>query len=124
MGALPTASLTERQVAALFMFGRLLAFAENLGIKLIMTAFVRTSEQQNSLFRQGLSRCDGFVRRSKHQDRLAFDIVVLDSEWKPTNNYGDAPEYPVLGAEWERLGGTWGGHFGSTFLDVFHFEGA
>lgn len=118
-------SLTERQVDFLRRFGHLIVFAESQSIPFIITAYHRTADEQNALFKIGLSRCDGYIKRSKHQDRLAFDILILDENWKPINDYGDAPEYHVLGAEWEQLGGRWGG--GPGFLaaglnDIFHFE--
>jgi hypothetical protein len=118
-------TLTERQVEFLVKFASLILFAETRNIPFIITAYYRTPDEQNALFRRGLSRCDGYIKRSKHQERLAFDIVILDAEWKPINNYGDAPEYHALGAEWERLGGKWGG--GPGFIaaglnDIFHFQ--
>ena len=118
-------SLTERQVEVLHKFGILIIFADSQNIRVILTAFIRTAEEQNVLFRRGLSKCDGYINLSKHQQRLAFDIVILNADWKPINDYGDAPEYKVLGAEWERLGGHWGGGAGfaaAGFHDVFHFQ--
>jgi len=110
-------NLTERQVNALIKFANLIIFADSQDIKFILTAYRRTPEEQNALFIRGLSKCDGYIIRSKHQDRLAFDIVILNQEWKPINNYDYADEYQLLGIEWKRLGGRWGGE-----KDAFHFE--
>lgn len=40
------------------------------------TAGRRTAEQQAELWRAGLSKCDGTIRKSKHQDGLALDFYA------------------------------------------------
>jgi peptidoglycan L-alanyl-D-glutamate endopeptidase CwlK len=38
---------------------------------------LRTYEQQNQLFHQGKSRCDGYTLKSKHQSGLALDFYAF-----------------------------------------------
>lgn len=35
----------------------------------------RTAEEQQDLYNKGVSKCDGYIRKSKHQSGLAVDIV-------------------------------------------------
>jgi len=35
----------------------------------------RTADEQNELFKSGVSQLDGYCKRSKHQDGKAFDIL-------------------------------------------------
>ena len=37
---------------------------------------VRTAERQNELFKQGVSKCNGFTTPSYHQSGLAFDVYA------------------------------------------------
>ena len=95
------------------------------GIEFIVWTFYRSALEQNWFYQQGRTRpgkiitnCDGQVYRSRHQDWLAVDILIIDkaggSVWTRT------PEYDRLGEIWESIGGRWGGNF--TSPDCFHFE--
>ena len=37
---------------------------------------LRTAEEQNRLFKDGKSKCDGYIRKSKHQDGKALDFYA------------------------------------------------
>lgn len=36
---------------------------------------LRTKTEQQEIYKSGASQCDGIIKRSKHQDGLAFDFV-------------------------------------------------
>jgi hypothetical protein len=56
----------------------------------------------------------GHVDRSKHYDRLAFDLnLFYDGIYLK-----ETSDYAFLGKFWEDIGGTWGGRRG----DGCHFE--
>ena len=105
-------------------FALLVTKAAIQNIRFITTSFLRTPEQQNSLFLQGLTNCDGYKKKSMHQLGRARDIVILDAEgdlvWVHT------ADYDYLGNTWEAMGGTHGGRWfkeGKTkFNDIFHYE--
>jgi len=86
-----------------------------------LDGYSRTAEEQNMLFEAGKSKCDGYIKVSMHQLDRARDIAIIDDEGNVVNEYGDHPNYAVLGKFWEDLGGRWGGNF-ENFKDVFHFE--
>ena len=87
-------------------------------IEFICTSFIRTAEEQNKLFKDGKSKCDGYIKISFHQKARARDLVIIKdgkATWKHT------PEYDKLGEIWESMGGKWGGSF-KGFKDIFHFQ--
>jgi peptidoglycan L-alanyl-D-glutamate endopeptidase CwlK len=96
------------------------------GIEFIVWTFYRSPADQNFLYQQGRTRpgkiitnCDGTLVRSRHQDWLAVDILIIKDgadQWIRT------PEYDRLGEIWESLGGKWGGNFKSPAGDIFHFQ--
>lgn len=89
----------------------------------------RTAERQNELFKQGVSKCDGYVNKSNHQTGNAVDVYA----------------YVDGAASWDKkhltlLAGTilstanrliqegkidisieWGGNW-TTFIDMPHYE--
>lgn len=38
---------------------------------------LRTAEEQNQLFKEGYSQCDGYIKQSKHQTGDAIDLNVF-----------------------------------------------
>jgi peptidoglycan L-alanyl-D-glutamate endopeptidase CwlK len=42
------------------------------------TGGLRTSEEQNKLYKKGWSKLDGYNKKSYHQSGLAIDIAVYD----------------------------------------------
>ena len=99
-------------------------YSRSRGISFITTSFLRTAEEQEKLFKEGKSGCDGKTRISKHQKGRARDIVIIDKNGNPIWDY--ITDYDVLGELWEQLGGKWGGRWfkeGKTkFNDLYHFE--
>jgi hypothetical protein len=104
-------------------FGCLAVYALIKEIRFItpMDGYSRTADQQHKLFLAGKSKCDGYTKISKHQLDLARDILIIDANDNPINDYGDHPYYKVLGDFWESIGMKWGGNF-EGFRDIFHFE--
>lgn len=48
------------------------------GIRLCPHSFYRTTEEQRQLFDAGLTKCDGTIKRSLHQDWLAIDVFLYE----------------------------------------------
>jgi len=114
-------SNTQKRVEFNQKFGMLSVYAKLMDIPFICTSYTRTAEEQKLLFDKGLSRCDGYEKKSYHQLDRARDIAIIAENGNVINDYGDHPNYAVLGKYWESLGGRWGGNF-EGFRDVFHFE--
>jgi len=102
-------------------FCDLLDAADKYSIPVAIFAYYRTAEEQHKLFLEKKSQCDGYHKRSRHQDWLACDIGIVNAEG--TDFLWASPLYAKLGELGESLGLTWGGHFsGSMSGDVYHFE--
>lgn len=97
----------------------LIVRAELGGIPLICFYFHRTAEDQNRLFKEHKSNCDGYTKLSKHQLWLAMDFVILDDAGICV--WDHESRYEILGEIWESYGGTWGGRWDSL-KDIYHFE--
>lgn len=109
--------MAERQKLIRWL-GYLSEFAEDNQIEFIITAFYRTPEEQNKLFREGKSKCDGYKVKSRHQLWRAVDVAVVVNDeiiW-------EGEEYKQLGEHWESLGGVWGGRWKDPAGDLYHFE--
>ncbi len=108
---------TSDRIKLIHNLGKLAQYAYENDIDFIITSFSRTPEEQNKLYKEGKSKCDGYAIKSRHQLWRAFDVAVIrDGEivWE-----GD--EYTRLGEYWESLGGVWGGRWASL-NDIYHFE--
>ncbi len=102
---------------------------------------VRTAEQQNTIFKEGNSKCDGFEKLSYHQIEasetgygMALDIIPMGDD--PYNNFRVLNYIGrLMLINWQELvfeyaleGCTdigimiWGGTFGATSWDRPHFE--
>lgn len=101
--------------------GKLLAFAQAEGIKVLMYQLFRTEEQQHELFLAGKSNADGKKKLSYHQLGRAADIAVMKEN---SIIWPRVPEYEHLGEYWKSLGGTWGGDFKAEKVkdDIYHFQ--
>jgi uncharacterized protein YcbK (DUF882 family) len=105
---------------------KLAQFAEkSLNKKISIFAFFRTAEEQKKYFDAGLSKADGYEKKSMHQLGRAVDIVILDNSGMPV--WEENEDYHKLGQYWEeRLGGRWGGTWykqkKTSFNDIYHFE--
>jgi hypothetical protein len=104
-------------------WGMLSTYALIKGIYFIhpLDGYSRTAEEQNALYNAGKSKRDGYTKVSMHQLDRARDIAIIDEKGRVVNDYGDHPNYEVLGKFWESIGGTWGGRW-EGFRDIFHFE--
>jgi len=109
----------SKRVDFLAKIAKLILRAELGGIPLLCFYYHRTAEDQNRLFKEGKSNCDGYKKISKHQVWRAMDFVILDDDGKCIWNH--EARYEVLGEIWESLGGTWGGRWDSL-KDLYHFE--
>lgn len=115
---------TEKRILYLQRFALLIQKATLEGIEVIETSGHRSDKEQNELYQKGrttpgpiVTNCDGYFQRSKHQDWLAKDLLIVENgvpAWER------AAGYDRLGEIWESLGGTWGGRFISP--DCYHFE--
>lgn len=87
------------------------------------TGGIRTVEQQQELYRQGKSQCDGILIKSNHQSGNAFDVFAY-TNGKASWDFDDLNEVAtaILAAA-SRLGVklAWGGHW-NNFVDKPHFE--
>ena len=90
---------------------------------IINTAGIRTPEEQNRLFKQGVSNADGYIKISKHQTGDALDVVPYvngGASWDEKELLKVA--ICMLQASKElgyRL--KWGG-FWRTFKDLPHYQ--
>jgi len=91
--------------------GQLLRFAEKNGILARVVSTRRTCAEQNAIYEGGA----GVVTQARgcqswHVWGRAADLEIDGTE----------SEYALLGHEWKRMGGVWGGDF--SFGDLGHFE--
>ena len=122
--------IDERLIRVLFRAIRI-ASKKKDGIDLTIPQFggLRTADQQNKLFENGFSKCDGYDKKSYHQSGRAVDVIPYI---KGKNVY-NLPEtekqlmfYKVAvcmleasNKEGVRL--NWGGNW-SSWIDRPHFE--
>lgn len=87
---------------------------------------VRTEGEQNHIYEQGNSRCDGINIKSYHQSGNALDIMPVRGDNAGIFYHFAKEMYEA----WQRLlmqgevKGVlvWGGHFGKTGWDKRHWE--
>lgn len=97
----------------------------------IIDYVLRSAEEQKRLFGKGVSGCDGYIKRSKHQLGKAMDIylVKLNSKGKPYVDYNwtDRDKAIKWHRRWQELGGrkmiTFTNRLGHKIEDWCHFEG-
>lgn len=99
-------------------------FAEKMadeGIDFIVTCTYRSQEEQDRLYRQGRmapGKIVTWTRHSKHNERKAFDIAIMDAgkiNW-------DEKAYLKPGEIGESLGLVWGGRWKSPDYPHFQFK--
>lgn len=90
------------------------------GLDYIVTCTYRSQAEQDNLYKQGRTSAGKIVtwtKHSKHTDRIAFDIVMLNNgkvDWKNIELYKKAGEIgKSVGLKW---GGDW------KIPDYPHFE--
>ena len=118
-------SKTELRISFFLRVATLLILCKFKKIKLMPICFHRSDEDQNKRYQQGrttpgriVTFCDGYIKRSKHQDWKAIDFVVVIDD---VLIWDDHPHYQTAGRIWKRLGGKWGGDF-DKINDIYHFE--
>jgi hypothetical protein len=95
---------------------KLLTFADHTGVNVTrIDGARRTCAQQNAGYAQGRETPGPIVTEvracgSWHVWGRAVDLHID----------GPLSDYGILGAEWEHMGGIWGGNF--SFKDLGHFE--
>jgi hypothetical protein len=50
------------------------------GDEVVSHYYYRSAEQQNILFKAGLTKCDGYINRSRHQDMTAADLYLATEQ--------------------------------------------
>ncbi len=89
---------------------------------------LRTEEEQNEIFKEGNSKCDGYKVKSYHQSGNAIDLIPVEKGYKNTRGLNHFAR--VMMSEWQSMliNGEaegimiWGGTFGSNSWDRPHFE--
>ena len=92
---------------------------------------MRTPEEQNQLFKDGYSKCDGYLKMSKHQSGNAIDLNVFVGSRIVNNKemlcvvagvmFSCANELNIKlrwGLDWDSDGDI----RDNTFNDMYHFE--
>lgn len=89
---------------------------------------LRTDREQNDIYKEGNSKCDGYKIKSYHQSGNAIDIIPVDKGYKNTRGMNHFAN--LMLKEWQQmiLEGfttkvmTWGGTFGAQGWDKPHYE--
>ena len=88
------------------------------------TGGLRTAETQNKLYKKGLSKLDGYNKKSYHQTGKAFDIygyVDRKATWD-RDILTDIARHIIQVAKDEfKVNLTWGGDW-KKFVDMPHFQ--
>lgn len=99
-------------------YKQFLGAVTDAGIKIKLTQTLRDKEYQNQCYKKGLSKCDGYKRKSAHQSGNAWDIVLVNDDG--TLNWSDMVAYKKLADIAVKLGIKAGYYF--SFVDAVHFE--
>ena len=83
---------------------------------------LRSVYDQYQMFKAGKSRCDGTIKRSKHQDGLAGDIFIIGKDKK--GKLAILEPMNVSPVEWVKIRQHWINLGGEAMLpwDPCHFE--
>jgi peptidoglycan L-alanyl-D-glutamate endopeptidase CwlK len=85
---------------------------------------LRTAEDQNKLFNQNVSKCDGYDKKSYHQSGNAFDIYAYvngRASWETKHLKPIAEHILKVADECFNIQLTWGGNW-VNFKDLPHFQ--
>ncbi len=85
---------------------------------------LRTAEDQNKLFNQKVSKCDGYAKKSYHQSGNAFDIYAYvngRASWETKHLKPIAEHILKVAHECFNVDLTWGGNW-PNFKDLPHFQ--
>jgi peptidoglycan L-alanyl-D-glutamate endopeptidase CwlK len=96
-------------------------------LRVLNTGGKRDAEMQNLIFKQGTSKCDGYVKKSYHQSGLAIDFVPMVNEiltWSNKKAFLSVAkvifeiwEEMILSGENEGYYLHWGGFWNAKDLD-------
>jgi len=97
----------------------------------VMDYVLRSAEEQNRLFQKGVSGCDGYKKKSRHQSGKAMDIYLVktrkDGSVYVDYNWTDTEKCNKWHKRWVELGGrkmiTFKNRRGHLIEDKCHFEG-
>jgi len=101
----------------------LICLADTENIRIAPFSVYRTAEEQRKLYDQGKSKCDGYIKRSRHQDWLACDWGILNDAG--TDFLWSDKRYDRLGELAVKVGLVWGGNWDAEkngFSDPYHVE--
>ena len=110
------------------LFKEFAAAMAEAGIPFMLTCTYRSQEEQNALYQKGRSLPGPKVtwtRSSRHTQRTAFDIAILNNgkpvwDTKIDVSEDGIPDYQQAGSIGEMVGLTWGGRWGTP--DYPHFQ--
>lgn len=88
-----------------------------------LTGGLRTADDQHKLFLQGVSKCDGYNKKSYHQSGNAFDVYAYvngKASWDK-NHLKAIADHLIEIAKNDGIKLGWGGDF-KSFYDGAHFE--
>ncbi len=106
----------DRRRLFCYRLASLLVLLDAKSIPVVIFAFYRTAEEQKKCYDAGTSKCDGYLKRSRHQDWLAADIGILNAD--RTDILWDDPRYAEIGRLAVQCGLSWQPIPG----DVYHVE--
>ncbi len=105
---------------------RVLAAMAALGYPMVVTDGKRSSAQQQALFAKGrttpgpvVTNCDGIVKPSNHQSGRAADCAFI-IDGKPS--WDHRLPWRAYGACVVACGGSWGGDWKGSLVDLPHAE--
>ena len=111
----------DRRRLFLFKLSSLMLLLDAHGIPVTVFSFFRTADEQRRLYDEGKSKCDGYIKRSRHQDWLAADIAILNDA--RTDFLWTDERYAKVGELAEKIGLVWGGSWDAfSGGDVYHLE--
>jgi len=122
--------LDEKLVRVLFRAIRIASMKKD-GIDMSIPQFggIRTADEQNKLFENGFSKCDGYNKKSYHQSGKAVDVIPYikgKNVYSLPNEeqeilFGKVAVCMLEAAAMEGVKLNWGGNW-KGWLDRPHFE--
>lgn len=85
---------------------------------------LRTAERQNELYKKGVSKLDGYNKKSYHQTGKAFDIYAYvdgKASWDRKHLTAIAEHIKEVALDKFGVKLTWGGDW-KSFVDMPHFQ--
>ena len=126
--------MTEKRITFFFKLCLLVVILKIRKIRVMIFWLHRTVDQQGKLYQIGrhteldrkpVTNCDGVTKRSKHQDWLAADLVIVIAH---TPVWNRIDQYKTLGKLAKMVGLRWGGDWDGDEIrdpndfDIYHVE--